>query len=124
MKLHAFINAEGDLAERSDPHWVAALTRHVFALDGLTSLDDRLTLNRAPVPLPLNLIEALDVDLLADAAVVDVDERPTRSGGTFSSFDLRDGAVRTLSRSGVVAPRRELAPTIDVIAEQVHRKYV
>ena len=33
MKLHTLINAEGDLAARTDPQWVAALARHGFTLD-------------------------------------------------------------------------------------------
>jgi hypothetical protein len=199
MKLHTLINAEGDLAARTDPRWVAALARHGFTLDDdgevaelagvvrplprrsaqieanrvkliaewsaehggaspsirvmtqidrrawamsrpnkpahldeqsweatvrdeLASLDPRLALDRAPVPLVSTPPDTLDLDLLADSAVVDADERSTRSGGRFSSFDLRAGAVRALSRSGVVAPRDELTATIDAIAAQAHRK--
>jgi exodeoxyribonuclease V alpha subunit len=33
MKLHTVINAEGDLAARTDPAWIAALARHGFTLD-------------------------------------------------------------------------------------------
>jgi predicted transcriptional regulator len=201
MKLHTLINAEGDLAARTDPLWVAALARHGFTLDDdgevaelaavvrplsrrsaqieanraeliaewsaehggaspsirvLTQIDrrawamsrpnkpanldeqsweatvrdeiagllPRLAPDRAPVPLASTPLYALDLDLLAEAAVLDADERSTRSGGRFSSFDLRAGAVRALSRSGVVAARDELTATIDAIAEQAHRKSV
>lgn len=201
MKLHSLINAEGDLAARTDPQWVATLARHGFTLnddgevaqlagvvrpfsrrsaqieanrakliaewsaehggaspslrvltqidrrawamsrpnkpanldeqsweatvrDELASLDPRLALDRAPVALVSSPLDTLDLDLLADAAVVDADERSTRSGGRFSSFDLRAGAARALSRSGVIAPRDELTPTIDAIAERAHRKSV
>lgn len=34
MKLHTMINAEGDLAARTDPQWIAALARHGYTLDG------------------------------------------------------------------------------------------
>ncbi|MFB8385577.1 AAA family ATPase [Microbacterium sp. NPDC055910] len=34
MKLHTLINAEGELAARTDPTWLAALARHGFTLDG------------------------------------------------------------------------------------------
>lgn len=34
MKLHTVINAEGELAARTDPAWAAALARHGFTLDG------------------------------------------------------------------------------------------
>lgn len=201
MKLHTLINAEGGLAARTDPQWVAALAHHGLTLDDdgevaelagvvrsfsrrsaqieanrakliaqwsaehgsaspsirvltqidrrawamerpnkpanldeqsweatvvgeLVGLDARLGLDRAPVALVSTPIDALNLDLLADAAVVDADERSTRSGGRFSSFDLRAGAVRALSRSGVVAPRDELTSTIDAIAERAHRKSV
>ena len=201
MKLHTLINAEGDLAARTDPQWVAALARYAFTLDDdgevaelagvvrpfsrrstqieanrakliaewsaehegaspsirvltqidrrawamsrpnkpanldeqsweasvrdeLASLDPRLALDRAPIPLVSTPLDALDLDLLADAAMVDADERSTRSGGRFSSFDLRAGATRALSRSGVSGPRDELTATIDAIAEQAHRKSV
>lgn len=201
MKLHTLINAEGDLAARTDPRWVAALARHGFTLDDdgevaelvavvrpfsrrsaqieanrakliaewsaehggaspsirvLTQIDRRawamsrpnkpanldeqwweatvrdeiagllrrLALDRAPLPLVPTPLDELHLDLLAEAAVVDADKRSTRSGGRFSSFDLRAGAVRALSRSGVVAPRDELTATIDAITEQAHRNSV
>lgn len=34
MKLHTVINAEGELAARTDPDWIAALARHGYTLDG------------------------------------------------------------------------------------------
>ncbi|MBW9120782.1 AAA family ATPase [Microbacterium trichothecenolyticum] len=33
MKLHTVVNAEGELAARSDPAWIAALARHGYTLD-------------------------------------------------------------------------------------------
>lgn len=33
MKLHTLVNAEGDLASRTDPAWVAALADHGYTLD-------------------------------------------------------------------------------------------
>jgi hypothetical protein len=33
MKLHTVVNAEGELAARTDPQWVAALARHGYTLD-------------------------------------------------------------------------------------------
>lgn len=201
MKLQTLINAEGELAARTDPQWIAALARHGLTLDDdgeiaelanvvrpfsrrsaqieanraklvvewsadhngaspsirvltqidrrawamsrpnkpaildeqswedavrdeLASLDPRLTLDRTPMALVATPLDALDLDLLADIAVVDADERSTRCGGRFSSFDLRAGAVRALSRSGVVAPRDELTATIDAIAGRAHGKCV
>lgn len=201
MKLHTVINAEGDLAARTDPRWMAALARHGFTLDDegevaqlggavrsfsrrsaqiernrarlvaewtaehdraipsirvltqidrrawamlrpnkpahldeqsweatvrdeLAGIDPALTQERAPVAHTATSTEALDLDLLSDAAVVDADVRSTRSGGRFSSFDLRAGAIRALSRSGVIAPRDALTATIDEITDQAHRKAV
>lgn len=34
MKVHTLVNAEGELAARTDPQWVAALARHGYTLDG------------------------------------------------------------------------------------------
>lgn len=33
MKLHTVVNAEGELAARTDPAWIAALARHGYSLD-------------------------------------------------------------------------------------------
>ncbi|GAA2007753.1 relaxase domain-containing protein [Microbacterium ulmi] len=33
MKLHTVVNAEGELAARTDPAWIAALARHGYRLD-------------------------------------------------------------------------------------------
>ncbi len=199
MKLHTVINAEGDLAARTDPQWMASLARHGYTLDDdgevaqlagavrpfsrrsaqiernrarlvaewtaehdgarpsirvltqidrrawamsrpnkpahldeqsweatvrdeLEAIDPALTRDRSPVAQTATPTEALDLDLLSDAAIVDADARSTRSGGRFSSFDLRAGAIRALSRSGVIAPREALTTTIDEITDRAHRK--
>jgi len=92
--------------------------------DELATLDPGLTRDRAPIGIVATPIAALDLDLLAEAAVIDADERSTRTGGRFSLFDLRGGAVRALSRSGVVAPRGELTATIEEIAGRANAKVV
>ena len=92
--------------------------------DELAAIDPALLTARAPVRIAATRPRRTGPGLLADAAVVDADERSTRSGGRFSSFDLRAGAMRALSRSGVIAPRDELTATIDAIAERAHRKSV
>ncbi|GAB3602508.1 AAA family ATPase [Microbacterium aureliae] len=191
MKLHTVVNAEGELAARTDPAWIAALARHGYTLDDtgeiaelagavrpvsrrsaqiesnrarliaewsaahrgsapsvevlqqidrrawavsrpnkpadldeaswearvrdeIAAIDPSLTATRAPVPLAATDPSALNVDLLAAKAVVDADERSTSCGGRFSVFDIRAGAIRALSRTGVVAERDRLD---DVIAE-------
>lgn len=195
MKLHTVVNAEGELAARTDPAWIAALARHGYTLDNTgeiaelagavrpvsrrsaqiegnrarliaewsaahggsapsvevlqqidrrawavsrpnkpTELDEAswearvrdeiaaihpsLTTPRAPIPVTVTDPDAVDVDLLAVQAVVDADERSTSCGGRFSILDIRAGAIRVLSRTGVVAERDRLD---DAIAEITKR---
>lgn len=202
MKLHTVINAEGELAARTDPGWVAALARHGFTLDDageitelvsavrplsrrsaqieanrarliaewstahggsaptvevlhqidrrawavsrpnkpadldemswesrvrdeIATIDPSLIPARAPIAVASIDLRALDLDLLAAAAIVDADERSTSCGGRFSTFDIRAGATRALSRTGIVAPRDQLDGAIVEITARavkaVHR---
>lgn len=191
MKLHTVVNAEGELAARTDPAWIAVLAQHGYTLaengeiaelagaarpvsrrsaqieanrarliaewsaahggsapsvevlqqidrrawavsrpnkpadvneaswearvrDEIAAIDPSLTTLRAPIPVTATDPQALDLDLLAAQAIVDADERSTSCGGRFSIFDIRAGAIRALSRTGVVAERDRLD---DVIAE-------
>lgn len=188
MKFHTVVNAEGELAARTDPQWIAALARHGYSIGGdgeitqlaaavgplsrrsaqieanrkvliagaashggavpsvevlaqidrrawavarpnkpgtvneqiweatvrdeLTAIDNRITERRGPrVVRPVAVMD-LDLEMLAGTAVVDADGRSTSSGGRFSLFDLRAGAIRAVSRSGVVAERAELEQLI------------
>lgn len=201
MKLQTVINAEGELAARTDPEWLAALARHGYTInetgeiaelsaavrplsrrsaqieanrarlvaewsashdganpspevmnqidrrawavsrpnkpadldeksweamvrDELAAIDPELVRERAAVPTALTQLDELDVDLLAGMAVVDADTRSTTSGGRFSSFDVRAGAIRALSRSGVVRQRDELDELIATIAGRASRACV
>ena len=194
MKLHTVVNAEGELAARTDPEWVAALARHGYTLDPageitelsaavrplsrrsaqietnrarliaewsaahdgaspsaevmsqidrrawavsrpnkpadldeeswesmvldeLASIDPDLARERAEVAITSIRLDEVEIDLLAAMAVVDADTRSTTSGGRFSSLDLRAGAIRALSRSGVVHQRDGLDELIAIIAE-------
>ena len=202
MKLHTVINAEGELAARTDPAWIAALARHGYRLDDageitelagavrplsrrsaqievnrarliagwsaahggsapsvdvlhqidrrawavarpnkpadldemswesrvrdeIAAIDPRLIAARAPVAVASTDLQALDLDLLAAAAIVEADARSTSCGGRFSTFDIRAGATRALSRTGIVAPRDQLHGVIVEItsraAKAVHR---
>lgn len=193
MKLHTVINAEGELAARTDPAWIAALARHGYTLDDageiaeltsavrplsrrssqieanrarliaewtaahggsapsvevlqqidrrawavarpnkpadldevswesrireeIASIDRNLLAARAPITIAPTDVRALDLDLLASAAIVDADDRSTSCGGRFSTFDLRAGAIRALSRTGIVAPREQLDGVIAQIS--------
>ncbi|MFE4726133.1 AAA family ATPase [Microbacterium sp. NPDC056736] len=195
MKLHTVVNAEGELAARTDPAWIAALARHGYALDDtgeiaelagavrpvsrrsaqiesnracliaewsvvhggsapsvevlqhidrrawavarpnkpadldelswearvrdeITAIDRSLTTPRAPIPFAATDLHTLDLDLLAAQAVADADERSTSCGGRFSSFDIRAGAIRALSRTGIVSERDRLDGVIGEITER------
>lgn len=198
MKLHTVVNAEGELAARTDPAWIAALARHGYTLDEtgeiaelagavrpvsrrsaqiegnrarliaewsgahggsapsvevlqqidrrawavsrpnkptdldeavwearvrhqITAIDPSLTTPRAPVQVAATDPHAVDLDLLAAQAVVDADERSTSCGGRFSTFDIRAGAIRALSYTGVVAQRDRLDGVIAEITERATR---
>ncbi|SDO32920.1 TrwC relaxase [Microbacterium sp. ru370.1] len=198
MKLHTVVNAEGELAARTDPAWIAALARHGYTVDEtgeiaelagavrpvsrrsaqiegnrarliaewsaahggsapsvevlqqidrrawavsrlnkptdldeaawearvrdeITAVDPSLVTPRAPIQVASIDPHAVDLDLLAAQAVVDADERSTSSGGRFSSFDIRAGAIRALSRTGVVAERDRLDGVIAEITERATR---
>lgn len=198
MKLHTVVNAEGELAARTDPAWIAALARHGYTLndtgeidelvgavrpvsrrsaqietnrarliaewsashggsapsvevlqqidrrawavsrpnkptdldeaswearvrDEIAAIDPSLSIPRAPIAVAATEAHAVDVDLLAAQAVVDADERSTPCGGRFSIFDIRAGAIRALSRTGVVAERDSLDGVIAEITERATR---
>ena len=198
MKLHTVVNAEGELAARTDPAWIAALARHGYTLDEtgeiaelagavrpvsrrsaqiednrarliaewsaahggsapsvevlqqidrrawavsrpnkptdldevawetrvrdeITAIGPSLVTPRAPIQVHATDPHAVDLDLLAAQAVVDADERSTSCGGRFSIFDIRAGAIRALSRTGVVAERGGLDGVIAEITERATR---
>ncbi|WP_374975028.1 AAA family ATPase [Microbacterium trichothecenolyticum] len=198
MKLHTVVNAEGELAARTDTAWIAALARHGYTLDEtgeiaelagavrpvsrrsaqiegnrarliaewsathggsapsvevlqqidrrawavsrpnkptdldeaswetrvrdeITAIDPSLVTPRAPIQVAATDPHAVDLDLLAAQAVVDGDERSTSCGGRFSIFDIRAGAIRALSRTGVVAERDRLDGVIAEITERATR---
>jgi len=195
MKLHTVVNAEGELAARTDPAWIAALARHGYTLDDIgeiaeladavrpvsrrsaqietnrvrriaewsaahggsapsvevlqqidrrawavsrpdkpadldetswaahvrdeiAAIDPRLITRRAPTPVASTDLHVVDLDLLAAQAVVDADERSTSCGGRFSIFHIRAGAIRALSRTGIIAERDRLDGVIAEIAER------
>lgn len=188
MKLPTVVNAEGELAARTDPAWIA-LARHGYRLDDsgeiaelagavrplsrrsaqieanrarliaewsaahggsapsadvlqqidrrawavarpnkptdldemswesrvrdeIAAIDPSLIAARAPIAVASTDLHTLDLDLLVAAAIVDADQRSTSCGGRFSTFDMRAGAIRALSRTGVVAERNQLDEVI------------
>ncbi len=198
MKIHTLMNAEGELAARTDPQWIDALARLGYSLDEdgeiaelagairpfsrrsaqieanrvrltaewsaahdgrtpgtgvlaqidrrawatsrpnkpasldeesweeavheeLAAIDPWLLITRAPAPIAAPSLGTLDIATLAAAAVVDADDRSRGSSGRFSEIDLRAGAVRALSRTGVVGTREVFDATIDEIVARAHR---
>ncbi|MDF2561884.1 MAG: recD2 4, partial [Microbacterium sp.] len=105
-------NKPADLDEAS---WEARVR------DEIAAIDPSLTAPRAPTPVAATDPHAVDLDLLAAQAVVDADERSTSCGGRFSIFDIRAGAIRALSRTGVVAERDRLDGVIAEITERATR---
>lgn len=63
MKLHTLINAEGDLAARTDPVWVAALARHGYTLNADGEIAELVAAVK-PLSRRSNQIEANRVRLL------------------------------------------------------------
>ncbi|MEJ1156107.1 AAA family ATPase [Microbacterium marmarense] len=190
MKLHTVINAEGELAARTDPRWIETLAAHGYTIDEhgeiaqlahvvrplsrrsntiernrtrlveewrsghpgrepgaddlkhidalawaqgrpgkpthidegewedralteLAEIDPLLRWHRHPARFEPVAIADLDRDLLAQMAIVDADTRSVASSGRFSPWDVRAGAIRAVSRSGVTADRATLDELID-----------
>lgn len=89
--------------------------------DEIGGIDPSLIRPRAPIPVAATDLHTLDFDRLAAQAVVDADERSTSCGGRFSIFDIRTGAIRALSRTGVVATHDRLAGVIAAITKRATR---
>lgn len=64
MKLHTVINAEGELAARTDPRWLAALAAHGYTLDGNGEISQLVEAVR-PFSRRSNQIEANRLSLIA-----------------------------------------------------------
>jgi nucleoside-triphosphatase THEP1 len=201
MRLHTVINAEGDLAARTDPEWVAALARHGLTLDAageiaelahlvrplsrrsnqieanrryqmslwrrahpgrrpdpstvaridraawararpgkpegfdesawedtvrseIVALDPEAMRIRAAGVLRMGSIGALDRDLLGARAITDADHRSVATGGRFSVFDIRAGALRALAASGVVAERELIEEIVEDITARAAERHV
>lgn len=197
LRFQNVVNAEGDLAARTDPEWLAALAAKGYTLDEdgeiaqlasvvrpLSRRSNQIEANRAvkvaewkaahpgqepdhdvlaaidrwawahqrpdkpghvdeaewldtvrreiadidpaavsaaprpPAPVTPVAIADVDRDDLAARAVADADNRAAGTGGRFSDFDLRAGAVRAVAAAGVVADRSQLTELIEDVAER------
>lgn len=201
MKLHTVVNAEGDLASRSDPVWVAALAARGYTLntDGeiaelahlvrplsrrsnqieanravrlaawrrdhpgqhpdhtvlagidrwawaqhrpdkpdvldedawrelilseIASLDPNVASSRFSADVVGVPVGEVDRDLLAAMAVADADRRSAGTGGRFSRYDIRAGALRALAASGIVTDRERLDELVEDVAARAVEEMV
>ncbi len=83
----------------------------------LIATDPQLARERPGAELHTVAVADLDLDLLAAKAVVDADARSTGTGGRFSEWDIRAGAIRALASTGVHAPRDRLAEALDSVVD-------
>lgn len=190
MKLHTVVNAEGELAARTDPKWLKALAAHGYTLDDdgeiaqlahvvrplsrrsnkiesnrarliaawrnehagrepaaedlkhidalawaqgrpgkptdldegeweervraeLADIDPILFWHRSPALLEPTAIADIDRVLLAKMTIANADARSVSSSGRFSPWDVRAGAIRAVSRSGLATDRATLEELID-----------
>lgn len=95
--------------ELNEDDW-AALVR-----EELHSADPTLRMQRSPAPLPPVAVQDLDIELLAARAVVDADARSTGSGGRFSMMDVRAGALRAITDTGIIADRFALTNLVEEV---------
>lgn len=80
----------------------------------IADIDPNLaTAERVAVDTAARTIADIDRDDLALRAVADADNRAASSGGRFSDFDLRAGAVRAVAAAGLVTDRVALDELIE-----------
>jgi hypothetical protein len=95
-----------------EEEWLDTVRREIAEIDPAIVTDSP----RTPVPLAPVAIGRIDRDDLAARAVADADNRAAGTGGRFSDFDLRAGAVRAVAAAGVVADRNQLTELIEDVA--------
>ena len=89
----------------------------------LVHADPDLGRLRTAVDVPAVSLTELDLELLAAKAIVDADARSTGTGGRFSDMDVRAGAIRAISASGVIADRTQLAQVADKVCSVATRTH-
>ena len=75
MKLHTVINAEGEVAARTDPEWVSALARHGYTLNGQGEISELAHVVR-PMSKRSTVIEKNRADMLAQWRHENPDQEP------------------------------------------------
>lgn len=97
-----------------EDEWLDAVRREIADIDPAIVTDQ----DRPPMPVIPVAIADIDRDALAARAVADADNRAAGSGGRFSDFDLRAGAVRALAAAGIVADRSQMTELIEDVTDR------
>ncbi|WP_410782404.1 AAA family ATPase [Leifsonia sp. SIMBA_070] len=97
--------------EVDEQEWEALMRQELLACDA------RLGRERRSVNAGGVAVGNLDMELIAATAVVDADARSTGTGGRFSEWDIRAGAIRAIAAAGLRAPRERLTEVIDTAIE-------
>ncbi|SDG79141.1 AAA family ATPase [Microbacterium pygmaeum] len=90
MKLHTLINAEGELAARTDPQWISALARHGYSLDDAGEIR-QLAQAVGPLSRRSNQIETQRARLLAEWHAEHPSQQPSHD--VLQQIDRRAWAV-------------------------------
>lgn len=105
--LHTVVNAEGELAARTDPAWIAALTRHGYTLDETGEIAELAGAVR-PVSRRSAQIEGNRARLIA--------EWSTAHGGSASSVEV----LQQIDRRAWAVSRPNKPTDLDEAAWEVH----
>ncbi|SEB10086.1 AAA family ATPase [Leifsonia sp. 21MFCrub1.1] len=97
--------------------WASAVMAELFHADPELAHSRPAVTPRALAP------QDLDIELLAATAIVDADARSTGNGGRFSDMDVRAGAIRSISASGVIGDRTQLVSLIDEVCSLAIRTH-
>jgi hypothetical protein len=95
MKLHTVVNAEGELAARTDPAWLAALARHGYTLDDAGEIAELAGAVR-PVSRRSTQIESNRARLIAEWSATHEGSAP--SVEVLQQIDRRAWAVSRLNK--------------------------
>lgn len=89
--------------------WLDTVRREIADIDPAIVVGH----DRSPIVPTAMAIADIDREGLAAVTVADADRRASATGGRFSAFDLRAGAVRAVAASGVVADRAALTELVE-----------
>lgn len=99
MRLHTLVNAEGELAARTDPEWIAALAAHGYTLDADGEISELAAAVR-PLSRRSNQIEANRARFLLDWRADHPGQQPDHE--VLQQIDRRAWAAGRPSKPGVI----------------------